>query len=138
MFVLDGGEKLKSSITRRLSHLKQITRNDVKTTLEPGDEWGLPAKRRRRPQSISSEDGRYRPQTSEGSFRSAGSGCAKLKRQNACRQKNRDVLLQENRQRPDQTVSAQLTDEKDESVRSNGPRRWRSLFICKWHFLHLD
>lgn len=59
---------------------------------------------RRRPQSISSEDGRYRPQSSEGSFRSAGSGCAKLKRQNACRQKNRDVLIQENR-RTEQTVS---------------------------------
>ncbi|XP_068903040.1 pleckstrin homology domain-containing family G member 5 isoform X3 [Tenebrio molitor] len=68
---------------------------------------------RRRPQSISSEDGRYRPQTSEGSFRSAGSGCAKLKRQNACRQKNRDVLLQENRQRPDQTVRSRSLNHLD-------------------------
>lgn len=48
---------------------------------------------RRRPQSICSEDGRLR-QCRNGSFRSAGSGCAKLKRHNACRQKSRDVSSQ--------------------------------------------
>ncbi|CAH0557706.1 unnamed protein product [Brassicogethes aeneus] len=44
----------------------------------------------RRPQSISSEDGCRSRSSASGSFRSAGSGCAKLKRHNACRQKNRN------------------------------------------------
>lgn len=59
---------------------------------------------RRRPQSISSEDGKSRP---NGSFRSAGSGCAKLKRHNACRQKSRDVTQLEGRNciREGETVS---------------------------------
>ncbi|CAG9855895.1 unnamed protein product [Phyllotreta striolata] len=58
---------------------------------------------RRRPQSINSDDGggggsitsggSRRPSYSAGSFRSAGSGCAKLKRHNACRQKTRDPSL---------------------------------------------
>ncbi|XP_063917927.1 pleckstrin homology domain-containing family G member 5-like isoform X1 [Zophobas morio] len=67
---------------------------------------------RRRPQSISSEDGRFR-QSSEGSFRSAGSGCSKLKRQNACRQKNRDVLVQDTRQRPETTVRSRSLNHLD-------------------------
>ncbi|XP_056648248.1 pleckstrin homology domain-containing family G member 5 isoform X1 [Diorhabda sublineata] len=60
---------------------------------------------RRRPQSINSDEGSIiggsssRPSSyTTGSFRSAGSGCAKLKRHNACRQKVRDPqLLVENR-----------------------------------------
>ncbi|XP_015835650.1 pleckstrin homology domain-containing family G member 5 isoform X2 [Tribolium castaneum] len=80
---------------------------------ENGETTSSPAHRyRRRPQSISSEDGRYRPQSSEGSFRSAGSGCAKLKRQNACRQKNRDVLIQESR-RTEQTVRSRSLNHLD-------------------------
>ncbi|KAL3280750.1 hypothetical protein HHI36_003985, partial [Cryptolaemus montrouzieri] len=57
-------------------------------------------KYRRRQQSISSEDGgRSRP-PGNGSFSSSGSGCAKLRRHNACRQKNRDsgIFFLENRQ----------------------------------------
>lgn len=59
----------------------------------------LSQKYRRRPQSISSEDGaRIRPH-GNASFSSTGSGCAKLKRHNACRQKIRDVnsFVTENR-----------------------------------------
>lgn len=48
--------------------------------------------RRRHPQSIcSTEDAnRCRAYVNGSSFRSAGSGCSKLKRHNACRQKSRD------------------------------------------------
>ncbi|KAK9869874.1 hypothetical protein WA026_003596 [Henosepilachna vigintioctopunctata] len=50
----------------------------------------FPQRYRRRQQSISSEDGgRSRP-PGNGSFSSSGSGCAKLRRHNACRQKVRD------------------------------------------------
>lgn len=63
---------------------------------------------RRHQQSVCSDDGRCRPYVN-GSFRSAGSGCAKLKRHNACRQKSRDVssiqLIDSNSTRNDQTVS---------------------------------
>ncbi|GJQ84953.1 hypothetical protein Trydic_g554 [Trypoxylus dichotomus] len=63
---------------------------------------------RRRPQSVSSEDGKVRPRTN-GSFRSAGSGCAKLKRTNACRQKSRDSLPLFTEQRNSQTQKLAYT-----------------------------
>lgn len=73
------------------------------------------SRRRRHPQSVCSEDGRCigganvnnvnnnisvsgccninnNKQYANGSFRSAGSGCAKLKRHNACRQKTREFF----------------------------------------------
>ncbi|KAK5646254.1 hypothetical protein RI129_004718, partial [Pyrocoelia pectoralis] len=49
-------------------------------------------KYRRRPSSICSEDGTKSRPLGNGSFKTGGNGCAKLKRHNACRQKTRDVI----------------------------------------------
>lgn len=46
---------------------------------------------RRRQASICSEEGSKSRLVGNGSFKTAGNCCAKLKRHNACRQKNREV-----------------------------------------------
>ncbi|XP_074040485.1 uncharacterized protein isoform X2 [Leptinotarsa decemlineata] len=71
-----------------LHHLNQNNAERI------SDDYASVPRYRRRQQSISSEDGGRRPSSyGNGSFRSAGSGCSKLKRHNACRQKVRDPAL---------------------------------------------
>ncbi|KAK9680393.1 hypothetical protein QE152_g39125, partial [Popillia japonica] len=92
--------KLKQSEALSLPSLQYAIRENEESVYESSP----PTRYRRRPQSISSEDGKVRPRAN-GSFRSAGSGCAKLKRTNACRQKSRDSLPLFVEQRNSQTVS---------------------------------
>ncbi|XP_017785368.1 PREDICTED: uncharacterized protein LOC108568674 [Nicrophorus vespilloides] len=74
--------------TVSLPTLSQLNADNADVSPEPSPTH----KYRRRPQSVSSDDGKQRPYAN-GSFRSAGSGCAKLKRNNACRQKSRTTVV---------------------------------------------
>ncbi|XP_045471611.1 pleckstrin homology domain-containing family G member 5 isoform X1 [Harmonia axyridis] len=76
-----------SSVGVSLPYLPNVYQENA----ENSSETQILQKYRRRQQSISSSEdgGRFRP-PGNGSFSSSGSGCSKLRRHNACRQKSRE------------------------------------------------